>query len=251
MFLKNVHDLKQLYCFFLLSASSVADAVITNLEATTAERKLNIENLNSQLEKVHLELTTKEDEVKHLVIIQEKLEKEKTSAQLSADELFKKLISSEQEVKKLDEFVHYLVAELTELDEKNLTFTEKFDKLSSLYDTHIILLQKDRDLALDRAQRSFDQLQGELFRVTAQKEALESAGNELNGKIVELQNDKESLISQLSGVRCSASQTIDKLEAEAKELIAKNTETESVISELKEEMETLLESVRTSEDKKV
>ncbi|KAG7597926.1 hypothetical protein ISN44_As06g022370 [Arabidopsis suecica] len=236
--------------FVLLSASSVADAVITKLEATAAERKLNIENLNSQLEKLHLDLTTKEDEVKHLVSIQEKLEKEKTSVQLSADELFEKLVSSEQEVKKLDEFVHYLVAELTELDRKNLTLVESFDKLSGLYNTHIILLQKDRDLALDRAQRSFDQLQGELFRVTAQKEALESAGNELNEKIVELQNDKDSLISQLSGVRCSTSQTIDKLESEVKGLVSKHAEAESVISQLKEEMETLLENVKTSEDKK-
>ncbi|CAL9215905.1 unnamed protein product [Arabidopsis halleri] len=226
------------------------DAVITKLEATAAERKLNTENLNSQLEKLHLDLTTKEDEVKHLVSIQEKLEKEKTSVQLSADELFEKLVSSEQEVKKLDEFVHYLVAELTELDRKNLTLVESFDKLSGLYDTHIILLQKDRDLALDRAQRSFDQLQGELFRVTAQKEALESAGNELNEKIVELQNDKESLISQLSGVRCSTSQTIGKLESEAKGLVSKHAEAESVIWQLKEEMETLLENLNTSEDKK-
>ncbi|KAL1225789.1 Synaptonemal complex protein 1 [Cardamine amara subsp. amara] len=226
------------------------DAVITKLEATAADTKINIENLNSKLEKVHLGLTTKEDEVKHLVSIQERLEREKTSVQLSADELFKKLVSSEQEVKKLDEFVRYLAAELTELDKKNLTFTEKFDKLSGAYETHIMLLQKDRDLASDRAQRSFDKLQGELFSVTAQKEVLQSAGNELNGKIVELQNDKEFLISQLSGVRCSASQTIDKLESEAKELVAKNAETESVISELKEEIEILLENVRTSEDKK-
>nr|QNU10193.1 ZYP1B [Arabidopsis halleri] len=226
------------------------DCVITKLEATAAERKLNIENLNSQLEKLHLELTTKEDEVKHLVSIQEKLEKEKTSVQLSADELFEKLVSSEQEVKKLDEFVHYLVAELTELDRKNLTLVESFDKLSGLYDTHIIWLQKDRDLELDRAQRSFDQLQGELFRVTSQKEALESAGNELNEKIIELQNDKESLISQLSGVRCSTSQTIDKLESEAKGLVSKHAEAESVISQLKEEMKTLLENLKTSEDKK-
>ncbi|CAD5313446.1 unnamed protein product [Arabidopsis thaliana] len=226
------------------------DAVITKLEASAAERKLNIENLNSQLEKVHLELTTKEDEVKDLVSIQEKLEKEKTSVQLSADNFFEKLVSSEQEVKKLDELVQYLVAELTELDKKNLTFKEKFDKLSGLYDTHIMLLQKDRDLALDRAQRSFDNLQGELFRVAATKEALESAGNELNEKIVELQNDKESLISQLSGLRCSTSQTIDKLESEAKGLVSKHADAESAISQLKEEMETLLESVKTSEDKK-
>ncbi|VYS46878.1 unnamed protein product [Arabidopsis thaliana] len=226
------------------------DAVITELETTAAERKLKIEKLNSQLEKLHLELTTKEDEVIHLVSIQEKLEKEKTNVQLSSDELFEKLVRSEQEVKKLDELVHYLIAELTELDKKNLTFKEKFDKLSGLYDTHFMLLRKDRDLASDRAQRSFDQLQGELFRVAAEKEALESSGNELSEKIVELQNDKESLISQLSGVRCSASQTIDKLEFEAKGLVLKNAETESVISKLKEEIDTLLESVRTSEDKK-
>ncbi|KAG7597929.1 hypothetical protein ISN44_As06g022390 [Arabidopsis suecica] len=226
------------------------DAVITKLEATAAERKLNIENLNAKLEKLHLELTTKEHEVKHLVSIQEKLEKEKTSVQLSADELFEKLVSSEQEVKKLDEFVHYLVAELTELDKKNLSFKENFDKLSGLYDTHFMLLRKDRDLASDRAQRSFEQLQGEYSSITAQKEALESTSNELSEKIVVLQNDRESLISQLSGVRCSASQTIDKLESEAKGLVLKNAETESVISKLKEEIETLLESVRTSEDKK-
>ncbi|XP_010459976.1 PREDICTED: synaptonemal complex protein 1-like [Camelina sativa] len=226
------------------------DAEITKLEATAAERKLNVENLNSQLEKVHLELTTKEDEVKELVSIQEKLEKEKTSVQLSANELFEKLVSSEQEVKKLDDLVRYLAAELTNLDKNNLIFTENFDQLSGLYDTHFMLLQKDRDLAIDRAQRSFDQLQRGLFSVTAEKEALESAGKELNGKIVELQADKESLISQVSGIRCSTSQTIDKLESDAKGLVSKHAEAESVISKLKEEIETLLESVKTSEDKK-
>ncbi|XP_023632629.1 synaptonemal complex protein 1 isoform X2 [Capsella rubella] len=226
------------------------DTVITELEATAAERKINIENLNSQLEKVHLELTAKEDEVKDLVSIQEKLEKEKTSVQLSADELCEKLVSSEQEVKKLDDLVRYLAAELTKLDIKNLTIKEKFDQLSGLYDTHFMLLQKDRDLASDRAQRSFNQLRGKLFSVTAEKEDLESACKDLNEKIVELQTDKESLISQLSGIRCSTSQTIGKLELEAKGLVSKHAEAESVILKLKEEIETLSESVKTSEDKK-
>ncbi|KFK42204.1 hypothetical protein AALP_AA2G225000 [Arabis alpina] len=225
------------------------DAMITNYEAAIAEAKLSIENLNVQLGKVRLELTSKVDEAKCLVGIKEQLEQEKLNIQLSADNLSEKLISSDQEVKKLEGFVHSLATELTELDKKNLAFMEKFDELNGLYGTHLMLLQKDRDIASDRAQRLFEQLQGELLAVTVQKEALQSAGNELYEQKDELQKAKASLLSQLAEERCSARQAIEKLESESKCLVSKNAETEAVISKLKEEIEALLENLRASENR--
>ncbi|KFK34376.1 hypothetical protein AALP_AA5G137200 [Arabis alpina] len=223
------------------------DAMITNYEATISEAKLNIGNLNVQLGKVRLELTSKEDEGKCLVGIKEKLEQEKLNIQLSADNLSEKLISSDQEVKKLEGFVHSLATELAELDRKNLAIMENFDELNGLYGTHLMLLQKDRDIASDRAQRLFDQLQGEFLTVTVQKEALQSAGNELYEQKDELQKAKASLLSQLDEERCSARQAIEMLESEAKCLVSKNAETEAVISKLQEEIEALLENLRASE----
>ncbi|CAH2067797.1 unnamed protein product [Thlaspi arvense] len=225
------------------------DAVILNSEAAIAESKLNIENLNFQLGKLRIELTSKEDEARYLVGVKEKLEQEKMNILLSADNLSEKLVNSDQEVKKLEGFVHSLATELAELDKKNLAFMENFDKLSGLYDTHLMLLQKDRDIAADRAQGLFNKLQGEFLTVTCQKEALQSAGIELYEQKEELRKAKESLVSQLAEERCSARQAIEKLESEAKCLVSTNAETEAVITKLKEEIEALLENLRASENK--
>ncbi|KAJ4874509.1 Synaptonemal complex protein 1 [Raphanus sativus] len=225
------------------------DATIMNSEAVMAEAKLNIKNLNLQLEKVRVELTSKEDEAKYLVGVKEKLERDKMDIQLIADNLSAKLITSDEEVKKLEGFVHSLATDLAELDKKNLTFMENFDKLNGLYGTHLMLLQKDRDTASDRARRLYNQLQGEFSTVTLQKEALQSSANELYEQKEELKKAKESLVSQLAEERCSAKQAIEKLESEAKCLVSTNTETEAVLSELKEEIEALLEKLKASENK--
>ncbi|CAF2205869.1 unnamed protein product [Brassica napus] len=225
------------------------DATIVNSESAIAEAKLNIENLNLQLEKVRVELTSKEDEAKYLVGVKEKLERDKMDIQLSADNLSEKLINSDQEVKKLEGFVHSLATELAELDKKNLAFVENFDKLNGLYGTHLMLLQKDRDIASDRAQRLYNQLQGEFSAVTVQNEALQSSANELYEQKEELKKAKESLVSQLAEEHCFAKQAIEKLESEAKCLVSTNSETEAVLTELKEELEALSENLRASENK--
>ncbi|CAF2060577.1 unnamed protein product [Brassica oleracea var. botrytis] len=231
------------------SLLKVKDATIANSEAAIAEAKVNIENINFQIEKLRLELTSKEDEAKYLVGVKENLEQEKMDIQLSADNLSEKLINSGQEVKKLEGFIHSLATELGELDKKNLVFMKNFDKLNALYGTHLMLLQKDRDLASDHAQTLFNQLQGELLSVTFQKEALQSSGNELYEQREELKKAKESLVSQLAEERCSARQTIEKLESEAKCLVSTNDESEAVIAKLKEEFEALSENLRASENK--
>uniref|UniRef100_M4CHH1 Synaptonemal complex protein 1 n=2 Tax=Brassica campestris TaxID=3711 RepID=M4CHH1_BRACM len=231
------------------SLLNVKDATIANSEAAIAEAKVNIENVNFQIEKLRLELTSKEDEAKYLVGVKENLEQEKMDIRLSADNLSEKLINSDQEVKKLEGFIHSLATELGELDKKNLVFMKNFDKLNALYGTHLMLLQKDRDLASDRAQTLFNQLQGELLSVTFQKEGLQSSGNELYEQREELKKAKETLVSQLAEERCSARQTIEKLESEAKCLVSTNAETEAVVVKLKEEIEALLENLRASENK--
>ncbi|CAH8356137.1 unnamed protein product [Eruca vesicaria subsp. sativa] len=225
------------------------DTMIVNSEAVIAEAKLKIENLNFQMEKLRVELTSKEDEAKCLVGVKEKLEQENMDIRMSADNLSEKLINSDQEVKKLEGFVHSLASQLAELDKKNLEFMENFDKLNALYGTHIMLLQKDKDLTSDRAQRLFNQLQREFLTVNLQKEALQSSGNELYEQREELKKAKESLVSQLAEERSSARQAIEKLESEAKCLVSTNAESEAVIAKLKVEIEALLEKLKASENK--
>ncbi|CAH8391351.1 unnamed protein product [Eruca vesicaria subsp. sativa] len=69
------------------SFSNEKDAMIKNSEATIAKEKLNIENLNFQIEKVRLELASKEAEGKYIVGVKEKLEQENMNIQLTADNL--------------------------------------------------------------------------------------------------------------------------------------------------------------------
>ncbi|KAJ0256599.1 hypothetical protein HA466_0095340 [Hirschfeldia incana] len=180
------------------------DVMITNSEAAIAEAKANIQNLNFQIVKVRLELTSKEDEAKCLVGVKEKLEQEKKDIQTSADNLYEKLVSSDEEVKKLEGFVHSLATELVELDKKNLAFMGNFDKLNALYGTHLLLLQKDKDLASDRAQRLFNQLQGEFLTVTFQKEALQAS-----------ENKTEELMLKLSSSEFESKENYEKLHADA------------------------------------
>ncbi|OMO93778.1 putative Ribosome-binding protein [Corchorus capsularis] len=225
------------------------DALIKKFEATVAASKQAAESLNSKMEEVQFELRLKEDEIKCLLTTQENLEKEKTDLLSSNDGFAKKLSKSFQEIKYLEGFVAVLAAQLVELDKQNLTFTAKFDELSSLYDTCFELVQQERDLAAKHAQRKYEQLHDKFLCITSERDALKLVNQELNSKIIELQKAQESVMAQLSEECHLAGVRIQKLESEAETLVSKKIEADKLVSQLEEKIDMLSESSRSSENK--
>ncbi|GKV09331.1 hypothetical protein SLEP1_g20849 [Rubroshorea leprosula] len=225
------------------------DAMIKKFEATVAANKQAAASLNSKLREVHLELSSKEVEITRLVNTKENLEKEKSNLQLSNGDFARKLAMSIQETKNLEGCVHVLAAQLVELDKQNLTFTDKFDELNSLYDACFKLVQQERDLAAKHSQKLYDQLHGEFLCIASERDALQLVNKELNDKITELQRVQESVMAQLSEESRLAGERIKRLESESENLLSKKTETEKLVSELEQKVNFLSESSRSSENK--
>lgn len=225
--------------------------MIKKFELTVAANKQAAASLNSKLREVHLELSSKEDEITRLVNNQENLEKEKSNLQLSNGDFARKLAMSIQETKNLEGCVHVLAAQLVELDKQNLTFTDKFDELNSLYDSCFKLVQQERDLAVKHSQKLYDQLHGEFLCIASERDALQLVNKELNDKITELQRVQESVMAQLSEESRLAGERIKMLESESENLLSKKTETEKLVSELEQKVNFLSESSRSSENKVV
>ncbi|KAL5779697.1 hypothetical protein ACOSQ2_010434 [Xanthoceras sorbifolium] len=225
------------------------DSMIKKIEATVSAFRLETESLNSKLGQVHLELATKEDEIKLMLITQEKLVKESSDLQMSNDDLADKLVSSHQEMKDLKGFVHMLAAQLVELDKQSSTFVKKFNQLNVLYESCFMLVRQERDLATKWAQKQYDQLHNKLLCITSEKDASLLVNQELNNKIIDLQKAQESVMAQLSEECRLAGERIQRLESEAEALVLKKSETELLVSKLEKEIDTLSESSRSSEKK--
>ncbi|KDP41376.1 hypothetical protein JCGZ_15783 [Jatropha curcas] len=225
------------------------DAMLKQFEAAVAANKLTTESLNSKLEEMHLELGQKKDEIKHLIITQDNLEKEKSDLQFSRNDFATKLAVSLQDIKNLQGFFHILAEQLVELDKQEFSFIKKFDQLNSLCDTCFKLVQQERDLSAKHAKKRYDRLHDKFLCVKSEKDALLLVNQELNDKIIELQKAQEHIMAQLSEECRLAGERIQRLESEAKTLLSEKNETEMLVSEFEETIEALSESSRSSENK--
>ncbi|ESR47233.1 Synaptonemal complex protein 1 [Citrus sinensis] len=225
------------------------DAMIKKLEVTVADNRLETESLNSKVEEMHIDLQSKEDEIKLLMITKENLEKEKSDLQMSRDSFEKKLVTSIREIKNLEGFVHVFAAQLVDLDKQSLTFMEKFYQLNSHYESCFQSVQMERDLSSQQAQNQYDQLNDKFFSIASEKDALQLVNQELNSKIIELQKTQESVKAQCLEECRLAGEKISRLESEAEALISKKIETELLVSKLEKEIDSLLENLRSFENK--
>lgn len=222
--------------------------MIKKLEASVATNSLATKSLNSKVGEMHLELRSKEDEIKLLTITKGNLEKEKSDLQMSRDNFEKKLVTTLQEMKYLEDFVNLFAAQLVELDRQSLTFMEKLYELNSRYESCFKSVQLERELAAKQAQKQCDLLHDKFLCITSEKNALQSVNQELNKNIIELQKAQESLKAQLLEECHLTGERIRELESEAEALISKKIETEMLVSKLKEEIDSLSESSRSSEN---
>lgn len=229
----------------------LADSMIKKFEESVSAYRLETESLNSKLGEVHLELSTKESDIKLLLVAQEGLEKDKIDLQMSNDEFSKKLVLSHQEIEGLKSFVHMMASQLAELDKQNLSFVEKFNQLNSLYDSCFMLVQQERDIAIECAKQQYEQLHDKFLCVMSEKEASVLINRELSDKMIALQKEQNSVMVQLSEERSLATERIRNLEVEAEALVSKKTETELLVCKLEKEIDTLSESSRLYEKKMV
>lgn len=225
--------------------------MIKKFEVTVADNRLETESLNSKVEEMHIDLQSKEDEIKLLMITKENLEKEKSDLQVSRDSFEKKLVTSIREIKNLEGFVHVFAAQLADLDKQSLTFMEKFYQLNSHYESRFQSVQMERDLSSQQAQNQYDQLNDKFFSIASEKDALQLVNQELNSKIIELQKTQESVKAQCLEECHLAEEKISRLESEAEALISKKIETELLVSKLEKEIDSLLENLRSFENKLV
>lgn len=161
----------------------------------------------------------------------------------------KKLVTSIREIKNLEGFVHVFAAQLVDLDKQSLTFMEKFYQLNSHYESCFQSVQMERDLSSQQAQNQYDQLNDKFFSIASEKDALQLVNQELNSKIIELQKTQESVKAQCLEECRLAGEKISRLESEAEALISKKIETELLVSKLEKEIDSLLENLRSFENK--
>ncbi|XP_043722330.1 synaptonemal complex protein 2-like isoform X2 [Telopea speciosissima] len=225
------------------------DSVIKQLEETLAAEKLDVDSLNSQLKEMHLDLSLKEDICKVLRSVQESLETEKNALHSSNEESAKKLLISGQDIKRLEDLIHGFVAMLIELDKQSLTVSNKVVQLNSAFDACYKLSNQEKDLASKLSQRHFDQLHGQFLHVISEKDSLQSVNEGLNNKVLELQKVQEYMMVQHSEECHQSEEKIRKLESEAKTLVSKKTELETVVTELEENIKNLIHTSDQSENK--
>lgn len=229
----------------------LADAMIKQLDATVAASRLTTETLNSKLEEVHMVLKLKEDELKHLTVSQENLQKENRHLQLSNDNFAKQLALSLQEINLKEDLVHKWAVKLIDLDKQSLMFSDKFDQLNNMNCSYVKLAQQERDLAAKHSQQTYSQLHHTFLCITSDKDELQLQNQVLNNKVVELQESHNSVTAQLAEKCHLAQEKIQTLESEVENLVSNKTKNEMLVSKLEENINFQSESLTSSENKMV
>lgn len=228
-----------------------ADTMIKTLEETLTSSRSAIENLNSKLGELHLQLKVKEDEIMHHIANQEKSEKVNSDLQLCNAELTEKLDTSLQEIKNLEGSFQAMAANLLNLDKESLILMSKFDEMNSLYASCFKLVQQERETFSKHAQNQYDELNNKFLILSSERDAIQITNNELSSKLNELRKVQESTVAQHTEEYRLAAERIQCLESEAEALMSQKKEAEVIISKLEEKAETLLESSRSSENQMV
>ncbi|XP_057469246.1 synaptonemal complex protein 1-like isoform X2 [Actinidia eriantha] len=225
------------------------DVMIKHLEATVATNRLDMECLNSKMEELHTDLRFKEDDLKHLRISEEILEREKRDLLSSNENFASKLDTALQEISNLEGFANLLAEKLNKLDKQSLTFSDKVVQLNSLYDSWFKLVQEEKDLTSKCAKKQYDQLYNQSLHVTSGKNAIQLVNQELNNKIIELQKGQEFAMVQHIEECCLAEDRIRMLESEVESLLSRKSEMELLVTKSEEKINTLSESSRLSKSK--
>ncbi|KAK7301212.1 hypothetical protein RJT34_12073 [Clitoria ternatea] len=224
------------------------DNMIRNLEEMVTASRLTTETLNSKLGDAHLQLKDKEDEIKHHITSQEKLENEKIHLQLCNAGLIEKLDMSVKEIRNLEGSLQALAAHLLNLDKESQNLLNKLNEMNLLYSSCFKLVQQERETALKHAQYQYSELNKKFLILASEKNDIQIKNHELSKSVNELQKVHESIVVQHTEDSRLAAERIQSLGSEAEILISKKEEADVLISKLEEKAKILLESSRSSEN---
>lgn len=228
-----------------------ADIIIKKIESKSQSDALAVESLTLKLGEVEVQLRSKEDEIKLLIVSRHSLEKEKGDLEFKNDQLANKLTLLVGEIKDLESFVHGAAAQLTELDRQSLAYSDKFEQLNNLNSSFIELVNQKMEMVAKHSTGRYMKLHGEFLSLTLERDTLQLKNQELNFKITELQKVRELTMAEHLKERHQANERIQKLESEAETLYAKKTETELLISKQSEEILSLSEKSKSDNNKMV
>lgn len=225
--------------------------MIKEFEVTVAVNGLAVENLKNKLEELHIESRLKEVKLEDLRTAKMNVEKEKSDLVSKNNEFAEQLDTSLQEIKNLNEFVNEMVVKLTDLDSQSLAFAEKIIQLTALFDSGFEMMRERGELAAQHAQQKFGKLQDQYTSITSEKNALLLANKDLKDKVSALQKEQEHAMVQHAQESLLAEDQIRKLESEVELLLSKKEKMELLISKLQENIVTLSDSSKLSENEMV
>ncbi|KAL3638788.1 hypothetical protein CASFOL_016695 [Castilleja foliolosa] len=223
------------------------DGTIKQLEEGVVANKMAVESLTCKMEKLQLEIRVKEDNVLELCVSKEKLEAENKDLLTSKNEFANRLEMALTEIKNLEDFVSTLFVKFRELEDQSLTFSEKVNELNDSFALCLKLAQQEKDLVIECAQRKFDKIHDQCNSVISEKNALLLVNQELNNKVLQLQKEQEFEMVQHAEECRLAEEKIRKLESEAETLVSKQTELQSLIVKLEDNLKISSENSRLSD----
>ncbi|KAG8378313.1 hypothetical protein BUALT_Bualt08G0124400 [Buddleja alternifolia] len=225
------------------------EGTIKELEVAVAVNKVALESLTSQMEKLHLEMRVKEDDLLELTIAKEKLESGNMDLLSSKNDFANRLEMALKEIKNLEDVINMLVAKFTELENRSLKVSEKVIQLNASFDTCLQLAQQEKDLVSQCAKQKLDRLHNQWICVTSEKDGLQLVNQELNIKVLELQKEQEFAMVQHAEECQLTEEKIRKLEFEKETLLSKQTEMQTLMAKLEDNAKTSSENTRLSEKK--
>ncbi|GER37763.1 myosin heavy chain-related protein [Striga asiatica] len=223
------------------------DGTMKQLEEDVAAKKLALESLTCNMEKLQLEMRVKEDDMLELSVSKENLERKNKDLLSSKHDFANRLQMALKEIKNLEDLVNLMLVKFRELEDQSLSFSQKVNQFNDSFDSYVKLAQQEKELISKCAQQKLDQIDNKRTSVISEKDALESLNQELNSKLLELQKEQEfSMVQHAEECRLTE-EKIRKLEAEAENLVTKQTEMQSLIVTLEDNLKISAENSRSSD----
>ncbi|XP_051124039.1 synaptonemal complex protein 1-like isoform X2 [Andrographis paniculata] len=226
------------------------DDKIKQLKEDVAANMVTLENLTSEMEKLHVEMRVKEDNLLELSISKEKLERDNENLISSQKALTNRLEMANKEIQNFEDFVTLLVVRFTELENQSLTFSERISQLNAIFDKSLALAQQEKDLVSKCTKKKFDHIHNECSSVISEKNALQLVNHELKNKVIELQKEQEFAMVQHAEECRLAEEKIQNLESEAERLVSEQNGMQALVVKLEDNLRTSTESSILSDTKR-
>lgn len=223
------------------------DSDLKHLEETVELNKTQLQDLDSQLRKMELELKLKEDVCTSLGVAIEALGREKADLCLQREDLSLKLEKSHVEYSHLERSLVVLRDNTIQLERENKTIETNVSNLLSSYKKYYQLVQEEKRLITESTNSKIDGIQKMYIQSREENNGLNAQIKELNGKITDLEKMQEFSMVQHAEECQLAEEKIKIMQLEVKNLGSEKVELEKTNLELQEKVKHLTEASAEAE----